>query len=88
MNADGSELTRLTENARNSAPAWSPDGRRITFHSHRDRNEEIYVMNADGSGVTRLTHNYVADRYPAWSPDGQTHRLLPQTATGTGRSTL
>ena len=40
-------------------------------HSHRDGNEEVYLMNADGSGVTRLTDNYVADRDPAWSPDGQ-----------------
>ena len=34
MNADGSGVTRLTYNdAVDSSPAWSPDGRRIAFHS-------------------------------------------------------
>ena len=26
-------------------------------HSHRDGNDEIYVMNADGTGQTNLTNN-------------------------------
>ena len=54
-----------------SGPAWSPDGRRIAFHSKRDGNPEIYVMNADGSGVTRLTYNGARDLVTAWSPDGR-----------------
>ena len=34
MNADGSGQRRLTrEAARDDAPAWSPDGRKITFES-------------------------------------------------------
>ena len=53
MNADGSGLTRLTNDpAFDTDPAWSPDGSQIAFHSLRDGNLEIYVMNADGSGVT------------------------------------
>ena len=71
MNADGSGVTRLTNNSIDDLnPAWSPDGRRIAFHSDRDGNFEIYVMNADGSGVTRLTNNSAYDGDPAWSPDG------------------
>ena len=63
---------RLTDNdARDSFPAWSPDGRRIAFDSDRDGNSEIYVMNADGSGVTRLTDNDAIDSFPTWSPDGR-----------------
>ena len=59
MNADGSDVTRLTDSANNdeddSFPSWSPDGEKIAFASERDEdgNREIYVMNADdGSDVT------------------------------------
>ncbi len=44
---------------------------KITFHSNRDRNSEIYVMNADGSKEIRLTNNIVRDGDPSWSPDGK-----------------
>ena len=71
MNADGSDVTRLTNNSVDDLnPAWSPDGTRIAFASQRDGNSEVYVMNADGSGVTRLTDNSSYDDHPAWSPDG------------------
>jgi WD40 repeat protein len=72
MNADGSGVTRLTNNpAIEYAPAGSLDGRSIAFMSRRDGNFEIYVMNADGSGQTRLTNSTADDWDPAWSPDGR-----------------
>jgi TolB protein len=51
--------------------AWSPDSRRIAFHSDRDGEMEIYVMNADGTDTRRLTTNPTDDSYPSWSPDGK-----------------
>jgi Tol biopolymer transport system component len=73
INADGSELERLTHSpaARNIRPDWSPNGQKIAFTSRRDGNDEIYVMNADGSEPTRLTNNTFSDNAPAWSPDGR-----------------
>ncbi len=69
MNADGSGVTRLTNNAdADRHPAWSPDGAKIAFHSDRDDNYEIYVMNADGSDQTRLTNDAAHAYEPAWSP--------------------
>jgi Tol biopolymer transport system component len=53
-----------------SAPAWSPDGRRIAFESDLDGDREIFVMNADGTDVRQITHNTLWDEGPAWSPDG------------------
>jgi len=71
MNADGTNQTRLTNNAASDFnPAWSPDGTKIVFDSDRDGNFEIYVMNADGTSQTRLTNNPNSDKTPAWSPDG------------------
>jgi Tol biopolymer transport system component len=58
MNADGSGQTRLTNNDDlDWTPAFSPDGSKIAFTSHRDGNWDIYVMNANGSGQTRPTNN-------------------------------
>ena len=72
MNADGSDVTRLTNNVDDDGqPAWSPDARRIAFTSVRDGNADIYVVNEDGSGTTRLTHHAASDWRPSWSPDGR-----------------
>ena len=72
MNADGTGVTRLTNNQRdNYGPSWSPDGRRIAFVSTRDGNDEIYVMDAGGSGQVRLTDDSAWDYAPIWSPDGR-----------------
>jgi dipeptidyl aminopeptidase/acylaminoacyl peptidase len=71
IKSNGTGLTRLTNNSSGANhPAWSPDGRRIAFHSWRDGNAEIYTMNADGSSPVRLTTHTGADWGPAWSPDG------------------
>jgi len=71
MDSDGGRQARLTDNeANDSNPRWSPDGRRIVFVSYRDGNSEIYLMDADGSNQTRLTDHPAEDYNPAWSPDG------------------
>jgi TolB protein len=66
IDADGENEHRLTSSGRDSMPVWSPDSRWIAFVSHRDANDEIYVMRADGAGETRLTHNRRIDYGPTW----------------------
>jgi Tol biopolymer transport system component len=71
MNADGSNVTRLTNNSSlDLFPMFSPDGTKIAFTSGRDGNTEIYVMNTDGSEQTRITDRPGGDSQPSWSPDG------------------
>ena len=71
MNADGSDLSRLTDNpALDFGLNWSPDSGRIAFHSCIKESCHISVMNVDGSGVVRLTDDLAVDFGPAWSPDG------------------
>ena len=55
MDADGKNITLLTQNDRDLTPAWSPDGQRIAFSSNRDGDRDIYVMDADGKNITQLT---------------------------------
>jgi len=71
MNADGSAVSRLTNNpAVDVFPAWSPDGSQIAFSSDRDGFPDIYLINADGTNLRRLTNSPSSDILPAWSADG------------------
>ena len=72
MNADGSNQTRVTNNAaRDLDPSFSPDGSRISFSSDRDGDTEIMLMNADGTAQFPLTNNTAGDLNPAFTPDGK-----------------
>ena len=80
MNSDGKRVRRLTNHPQyDSVPAWSPDGKKITFASFRDLHEpngiifaEIYVMNPDGTNPINLTQSPErADFSSSWSPDGK-----------------
>jgi Tol biopolymer transport system component/DNA-binding winged helix-turn-helix (wHTH) protein len=55
-----------------SAPQFSPDGKRIAFMSDRSGAFEIWVCNSDGSSPLQLTffHGPVVTT-PRWSPDGR-----------------
>ncbi len=52
-----------------SSASWAA-GEKITFHSQRDGNQQIYSMDPDGSNQTRLTNNIFTDGEPTWSPGG------------------
>ncbi len=82
MNPDGGQIRQLTDEPKyDGEPAWSPDGRRITFMSYRDLKQipergvirgEIYVMNADGTNPINLTRSVEkAEGVSTWSPDGK-----------------
>ena len=51
---------------------YSPDGKRIVFHSTRSGASEIWAADADGLNAVRLTNfNAPITGTPRWSPDGQ-----------------
>ena len=76
MNADGSALSRLTNNPTVDVfPSWSPDGTRIAFTSDREGGPEIYIVNADGTDLTRLTDNTANDVLPSLVAGRQSNRV-------------
>jgi TolB protein len=52
----------------NSAPAWSPDGRRLAVVLTKDGQSQLYSVNADGSGVQRLASSSGIDTEPPGPP--------------------
>ena len=71
MDENGANPTRLTTDASDNTPAWSPDGSQVAFMSSQDGNWEIYVVDLANPEPRRLTTNPANDGLPAWSPDGQ-----------------
>jgi TolB protein len=70
--ADGGNLTRLTDNDSYDAEcAVSPDGRRIVFTSLRAGDLDLYLMDADGENVRRLTDVPGYDGGPFFSWDAR-----------------
>ncbi len=73
INADGTGLTRLTnDNDNNLNASWSPDGELIAFHSScnlrliRPDGSRVRVINSGEPGSGR----FACVNVPRWSPDG------------------
>ena len=89
IGADGSGLTRITEAA--SAPAWSPDGRRLAVAVPRARGKvSLYTFAPDGSRPRLISPNLPRSWYfpesawlgdLSWSPDA-TELLLKDHGYG------
>lgn len=55
----------------NSAPAFSPDGKRLAMVLSKDGNPDIYILNLDDRRLRRVTRHYGIDTEPSWTADGQ-----------------
>lgn len=69
--------------------AWSPNGRWIAFHSHREMSDDVYLRPTDGSTPDRRITMFGRGAevgWPRWTPDGQT--LLLDGTTSDGRSVM
>ena len=72
MRPDGTELTRLTDDAgRDWVPRFTPDGSAVTFYSNQSGKYEAWSIGRDGSGRTRLTDAGGDAAYAMFAPDGK-----------------
>lgn len=82
VRVDGSDLRKLTDDAaKDRAPRWSPDGKRIAFYSDRSGRYEIWTMDAEGADLQQVTRTTGRSLwFPEWSPDGS--KLLAGNESG------
>lgn len=72
------------------AMTWSPNGRWIALHSHREMSDDIWLRPADGSAPDRritFLGRGAEVGWPRWSPDGRTV-LLDGASPSDGRSVM
>ncbi|HEU5219647.1 MAG TPA: hypothetical protein VFU23_13390 [Gemmatimonadales bacterium] len=53
---------------------WSPNGKWIAYHSHKDQGDDIYLVPADKSKPARRVTSFgrgFETGWPRWSPDGR-----------------
>ncbi len=68
---EASEAVRLTnDSARESAPAWSPDGKSLAFLSRRGGKTQVWLMDRESREFRQITHSETDVSSFVWSPDG------------------
>lgn len=72
VNAAASVIAQ--SDSEDQAMTWSPNGKWIAFHTHREMSDDVWLRPADGSGADqRITFlgRGAEVGWPRWSPDGK-----------------
>ncbi|OLC40067.1 MAG: hypothetical protein AUH43_27325 [Acidobacteria bacterium 13_1_40CM_65_14] len=60
-------------NSEDQSLCWSPNGKWIAFHSHKEQSDDIWLRPAEGDGTARRISTLgrgAETGWPRWSPDG------------------
>lgn len=67
----GQPIKLIASTRDDQSPRYSPDGKKIAFHSDRSGNLEIWMCDSEGQNLTQLTFFDKGQAgTPEWSPDG------------------
>src|SRR5947209_8774422 len=70
VNNDGTNPNQMTISGSDIAPAWSPDGTKLTFTSARSGSYQVWTMNQDGTNQINISNSSSQDGLSVYSPDG------------------
>ena len=87
MEADGTNVQRLTDQGYAVSPAWSPNGQFLVVSWMRKYGpgapgaQDIYIMDIASKQWVQLTHDGGRNDFPYWSPDGR-HIIFQSSRAG------
>jgi TolB protein len=87
MEADGTNVVRITDQGYAVSPSWSPNGQYLLFSWNRKYGPglpgswDIYIMDVASKQFVQLTHAGGRNDFPSWAPDGR-HIVFQSNRTG------
>jgi Tol biopolymer transport system component len=89
VSIDGRDTQQLTHNEKSEdgRVSWSPDGRKLVYHSRRDHQYNLYIYDLDQQHEIQITNLPNLDVEPNWSHDGK-HILFLSARGQLGRTQL
>jgi TolB protein len=87
MDAEGSNVQKMTDQGYAISPSWSPNGQFLAFAWIRKYGpgapgaQDIYIMDVASHQWVQLTHDGGRNDFPSWSPDGR-HIVFQSSRTG------
>ena len=60
-----------SDGARDTSPAWAPDGKSVAFVSDQSGRDEVWVIETTGQGARKLSDADTEKQAVAWAPDSK-----------------
>lgn len=69
VSSNGGSITNLSNEGKDTFPAWSPDGKSLAFLRDVDGKKQIFIVKEDNHAVQLTNHSYGIGSFQ-WSPCG------------------
>lgn len=83
MDAEGTWLRQMTEGEANDQVAnWSPDSKRLIFHSNRSGTDQLYEIDFETGAIRQITDGPGSNKAASYSPDGSAIAFMSDRENG------